>query len=191
MIYAALSELLLTPILLKHLRLATVWDIIAVRLDRRVLVNCPLFRNMSEYAVRKVVVLSNIERFAAGEVVIEQGTISHGMYVVLEGHGEVSVQDKDKKLKIDDVNVGDVIGEIGFSGEEVERTATVTATRPLTVVRLDAESTRKGLRFYPSIAARLQRNISNVLGARLLESHRRLLSAVRKESDYAPSELAD
>lgn len=191
MIYAALSELLLTPILLKHLRLATVWDIIAVRLDRRVLVNCPLFRNMSEYAVRKVIVLSSIQRFAAGEVVIEQGTVSHGMYVVLEGHANVSVQDKDRKLKIDEVNVGDVIGEVGFSGEEVERTATVTATRSLTVVRLDAESTRKGLRFYPSIAARLQRNISNVLGTRLLESHRRLLSAVRAERDYTPSEISD
>ncbi len=179
MLYAAVADLLVTPILLQHLRLATVWDIVALQLDREVLVNCPLFQGMSQFAVKKVVVLSNIQDFAPGELIIRQGSVSRGMYVVLQGYGDVSITRDDINLNIDEIGPGDIVGEIGFSGQGVERTATVTAREPMTVVRLDADSAQKGLRFYPRIAAQLHRNISNILGARLLESHQRLMDSVR------------
>lgn len=183
MIYAAIADLLIMPILLKHLRLATVWDIVALELDREVLVNCPLFRGMSQFDVKKVVVLSNIQEFQPGETIIEQGTVSRGMFVVLKGHGDVSIARDDINLTIDEIGPGDIVGEIGFSGTDVERTATVKARDPMTVVRLDAESAKKGLRFYPRIAAALHQNISNILGARLLESHRRLMDSVSLNFD--------
>ena len=50
-------------------------------------------------------------------------------------------------------------------------------------LRLDAESAHKGLRFYPRIDARLHQNISNILGARLRESHQRLMDSVRMNFD--------
>jgi hypothetical protein len=48
----------------------------------------------------------------------------------------------------------------------------------MTVVRIDAAGARKGLRFYPRIAARLHQNISNILGQRLGEAHERLADVV-------------
>ena len=183
MLYAATADLLIMPILLRHLRLATVWDIVALQLDREVLVKCPLFQGMSQFDVKKVVVLSDIQEFAPGETIIEQGTISRGMYVVLKGLGDVSIERDDINLNIDEIGPGDIVGEIGFSGADVERTASVTAREPMAVVRLDAEGAHKGLRFYPRIAARLHQNISNILGARLLESHQRLMDSVRINFD--------
>lgn len=183
MIYAAVADLLIMPILLKHLRLATVWDIVALELDREVLVNCPLFKGMSQFDVKKVVVLSDIEEFAPGETIIEQGAASRGMYVVLKGYGDVSIERDDINLNIDEIGPGDIVGEIGFSGIDVTRTATVMAREPMTVVRLDADSAHRGLRFYPRIAARLHQNISNILGARLVESHQRLMDSVRLNFD--------
>lgn len=182
MVYAAVAELLITPIVLKHLRLATVWDIVALKLDRQVLVGCPLFRGMSEYDVRKIVVLSDIQEFAVDEVVIKQGSKTRGMYVILQGNADVDIENDGLVLNVDTMEPGDLFGEIGFSGEGIERTASIIARTPLTVVRFDAESARKGLRFYPGIATRLHRNISIVLGQRLIESHRRLLDARRSES---------
>ncbi len=179
MVYAAMAELLITPIVLKHLRLATVWDIVALKLDRQVLVSCPLFLGMSEYDVRKIVVLSDIQEFAADAVVIEQGSVSRGMYVILQGDADVEIEKEGLHLNVDTLEPGDLFGEIGFSGEGIERTATIVARTPLTVVRFDASSARKGLRFYPGIATRLHQNISIVLGQRLVESHRRLLDATR------------
>ena len=182
-IYAAVADLLIMPILLRHLRLATVWDIVALQLDRQVLVNCPLFRGMSQYQVKKVVVLSHIEDYVCGEVIIQQGTVSSGMYVVLKGRASISITRDEINLDIDEIAPGDIVGEIGFSGDTVERTATVTATEPMTVVRLEADGTRKGLRFYPRIAARLHQNISNILGARLLESHQRLIDSMTMKTE--------
>ena len=54
----------------------------------------------------------------------------------------------------------------------------------MTVVQLDAEGTRKGLRFYPRIASRLHQNISNILGRRLVESHGRLADYVTDRSEH-------
>jgi len=178
MLYALISDLLVMPILLKHLRLATVWDIVALQLDREVLVRCPLFQGMSQYETKKVVLLSAMQDFEEGEVVIEKGSRSSGMYVVLKGEAQVQFQRGELQLDIDNLKGGDVFGEIGFSGEDVERTATVIAAKPMTVVRIDAAGARKGLRFYPRIAARLHQNISNILGQRLGEAHERLADVV-------------
>ena len=183
MIYTAVADLLIMPILLRHLRLATVWDIVALQLDRQVLVNCPLFRGMSPYAVKKVVVLSNMQDYVHGEVVIQQGTVSSGMYVVLQGRAKVSITRDDINLDIDEIGPGDIVGEIGFSRENVERTATITAKEAMTVVRLEAESTRKGLRFYPRIAARLHQNISNILGKRLRGLHQQLIDKEKLQNE--------
>jgi uncharacterized protein len=179
MLYAFVSDLLIMPILLKHLRLATVWDIVALRLDREVLIRCPLFAGMSPYETKKVVLLSAMQDFEQGEVVIEKGTRTSGMYVVLKGEAQVQFKRGELQLDIDNLKAGNVFGEIGFSGEDVERTATVIAAKPMTVVRIDAASARKGLRFYPRIAARLHQNISNILGRRLVESHERLADVVK------------
>jgi len=179
MLYALVSDLLIMPILLKHLRLATVWDIVGLQLDREVLVRCPLFQGMSPYQTKKVVLLSRMQDFNEGEVIIEKGSRSSGMYVVLKGEAQVRFKRGELQLDIDNLKPGDVFGEIGFSGDDVERTATVVAAEPLTVVRLDADGARKGLRFYPRIAARLHQNISNILGQRLVESHERLVDVIK------------
>ena len=178
MMYALVSDLLVMPILLQHLRLATVWDIVGLQLDRDVLVRCPLFKGMSPYATKKVVLLSAMQDFEPGETIIEKQTRSSGMYVVLKGEAQVQFEKGEVRLDIDNLKPGDVFGEIGFSGEDVERTASVIAVEPMTVVQIDAETARKGLRFYPRIAARLHQNISNILGQRLVESHGRLADYV-------------
>lgn len=185
MVYALMADLMIMPILLRHLRLATVWDIVALKIDRDVIVNSPLFNLMTQYDVKKVVLLSDIQEFEPGEDVVKQGTVTNGMYVVLQGAAMARLNDNGKKIELGAFKPGQVFGEIGFSGEGVERTATVTATEPTTVVRLDAESAQKGLRFHPRIAARLYRNIGNILGSRLSETNRRLVHASATASSAA------
>jgi uncharacterized protein len=175
MVYAAVSDLLLMPILLKHLRLATVWDIITLKIDRAVLEQCPLFAHMSPYQVKKLILLSEIVEFASGDILLKQGEASSGLFVLLKGNVAVAFRENDSFVAIDQVGAGGIIGEIGFSDSGVARTATVTATTAVTAVKLDAVRTQHSLRFYPEIAKRLFRNITKVLGIRLFESHQRLL----------------
>ena len=182
MIYAMFADLLLMPILLRRLRLATVWDIIALKLDRKMLIKCLLFQGMSPYQIKKVALLSHMQDFEEGEIIIKHGEQSSGMYVLLKGSAQIQFDKDDLTLDIDALKPGDVFGEIGFSGEDVERIASVMAMEPVSVVRLDASSTQKGLRFYPRLAARLHRNIGVILGMRLVESHNRLADAVSQRA---------
>lgn len=175
MVYAAISDLLLMPILLRHLRLATVWDIVALQIDLPVLDHCPLFAGMSKYQVKKLILLSEVVNFEAGATLLRQGESSTGLYVILRGDVAVSIEKDAASLTIDHGRAGDIFGEVGFSDSEVTRTATITAVSRVSAVRIDASRAQKGLRFYPGIATHLYRNISKVLGSRLLESHQRLL----------------
>ena len=177
MVYAAMSDLMLMPILLKHLRLATVWDIVNLKVDEAVLKHCPLFRGMSPYQIKKIILLSDMIEFAPGEALVRQGETSTGMFVLLAGSVDVVIERDGTALVVDRGKPGDLFGEIGFAARDVARTATILATSKVSAIRLDAERAQRGMRFYPGIAIRLFRNISRVLGARLVASHERLLRA--------------
>lgn len=180
MLYAALADLLLMPILLRHLRLATVWDIVALDVDAAVLARCPLFEGMSRYQVKKLILLSELVDFRAGDVLIAQGEVSSGMYVLLKGEVAISIDKGEGAIVIDRGVAGDLFGEIGFAGHGAARTATVTASTPVSAVLLEATKADRGLRFYPVIATRLFRNISRLLGIRLMQSHARLLNLTER-----------
>ena len=175
MVYAAISDLLLMPILLKHLRLATLWDIIALEVDHAVIERCPLFAGMTEYQSKQLILLSDRVEFQPGQTLMRQGELSSGMFMVLKGRVEILIEKDGQPLKIDDGRPGDIFGEAGFAGTHVARTATVRAVSAVATVRIESDRVDKGLRFYPRIAARLYRNISAILGSRLLDSHQRLL----------------
>ena len=66
------------------------------------------------------------------------------------------------------LNTGDLFGEIGFIGD-APRTADVRAITDVSVLRYDLERIRKDLKYFPGIVAKLNFNISAVLGARLAE----------------------
>jgi len=185
MAYAALSDLLLMPILLRHLRLATVWDIVTLDLDPMVLARCPLFDGMTSYQVKKLVLLSDVVRFGGGESLIRQGDEADGMFVLLNGTASIVLDRDGAAVVIDRARPGDIVGEIGFAGSGVRRTASVVADVPVTAVVLDARRMHRGLRFYPALARQVYRNITTLLGQRLQQSHQRLLASTRSRAQPA------
>ncbi|MZH45847.1 MAG: cyclic nucleotide-binding domain-containing protein [Nitrospinae bacterium] len=63
---------------------------------------------------------------------------------------------------------GQIFGEVGYI-RETERTADVVATQKVSVLRFDYERMQKDLKFFPNIVAKLNFNISYVLGERLAD----------------------
>ncbi|MND03430.1 hypothetical protein D3C83_232370 [compost metagenome] len=61
-----------------------------------------------------------------------------------------------------------MFGEVGYI-REMERTADVRALTPLTALRFDYERMQKDLKFFPNIVAKLNFNISHILGERLAD----------------------
>ena len=63
---------------------------------------------------------------------------------------------------------GEVFGEVAYI-RAVERTAGVVAKADVTVLNFEYDRMQKDLRFFPNIIAKLNFNISAILGKRLAE----------------------
>jgi predicted RND superfamily exporter protein/CRP-like cAMP-binding protein len=168
MLFAVFANLLITPIIMSRIRLVGLYEILAMAMQRDVVENSPLFRDMSNYQIRKAILISERHEFEAGENLVEQGTVGRSMYLILSGQVEVLRHDGGKTLSLSVLDAGQVFGEIGFI-RETERTADVRALSQVEVLRFDYEKLGTDLKFFPHIVAKLNFNISRILGERLAD----------------------
>lgn len=166
MLFSIFANLLITPIIMTRVRLIGLYEILAMSVHQQVLERSPLFSGMSRYEVRKTILISELNEFAAGELLVEQGSHARSMYLILEGEAEVSTRSESGSNRVATLKEGDVFGEIGFI-RPTERTADVRAITPIQALRYDFESIGKDLRFFPNLVAKLNFNISGILGERL------------------------
>ena len=106
--------------------------------------------------------------FQDGDYLIEQGTRGRSMYLVVSGQLEVLRRDDAGGRRHAVLGPGDVFGEIGFVNSTF-RTAGVRAMGPVSVLRFDYARLENDLMFFPHIMAKLNFNISGILGKRLAE----------------------
>ncbi|MBV1878347.1 MAG: MMPL family transporter [Pseudomonadales bacterium] len=168
MLISIFANLLITPIIMRWVRLVCLVHIIAIDVDQEVLGKSPLFQNMSNYQRRKAILISELHEFQPGEKLIEQGTVGRSMYVILEGEAEVVRHESHGSRKLTALNSGEIFGEIGYI-RSIKRTADVTALTAVSVLRFDYQRMQKDLKFFPHIAAQLNFNISGILGDRLAD----------------------
>ncbi|MFT5175250.1 MAG: putative RND superfamily exporter protein [Gammaproteobacteria bacterium] len=168
MLFAVFANLLITPIIMSRIRLVGLYDIVAMDMQRDVLENSPLFLGMSNYQIRKAILISELQQFAPGELLLEQGTYGRSMYLVLDGEVEVLRHDGGDSRQLALRGAGSVFGEVGYV-REIQRTAEVKALSEVQALRFDFERMRKDLHYFPRIVAALNFNISRILGERLAE----------------------
>lgn len=172
MVVGLVTDLTITPLLLRAVRLVSIWEILTFKVGREVLSHSRLFEGMSRFQIKKAILLSEMTTVPAGQEIIVQGTRGRSMYVVLAGTVEVLRTDRRQTKPIATLGAGEVFGEVGYA-QEIERTATVRAPAEATLLRLDFASVQKALHWYPGIAARLNLNVSRILGMRLADMHAR------------------
>jgi predicted RND superfamily exporter protein len=165
---STVANLLVTPMVMSRIRLVGLYEILAMPVQREVLDNSPLFQGMTPYQVRKAILISEWHEVAAGTRLIEQGTLGSSMYLVVSGELEVVRRDEGSERRLALLRPGDVLGEIGFI-RATRRTADVRALEPVSVLRFDRDKLANDLRFFPGIVARLNFNISCILGRRLAD----------------------
>ena len=90
------------------------------------------------------------------------------MYLVVSGQLEVVRREGAQEQRRALLGPGDVFGEIGFV-REIYRTADVRALGNVAVLRFDHDRLKKDLALFPHIMAKLNFNISGILGMRLAE----------------------
>jgi CRP-like cAMP-binding protein len=168
MLFSIFANLLITPLVMSRIRLVGLYEILAMSRQRAALEGSSLFQGMTGYQIRKTILISELREHRDGERLIEQGTIGSSMYLVVSGQLEVVRRDSGGERLIATLGAGDVFGEIGFV-RATHRTADVRARGPGSVLRFDHERLEKDLVFFPHIMAKLNFNISGILGKRLAE----------------------
>ena len=118
----------------------------------------PLFEHLSTRHLINLAHATHEESFPAQAVLCEEGDPGNCMYMVIEGEAAVSIGERELAE----------IGPQGFFGEMalfegVPRSATVTATSPVRLLRLDRDDLMSLMEELPSIAIGLCRVLSRKL----------------------------
>lgn len=167
MLLALVATFVITPTLLSFTRLITVWDMLSVQLKSQVIRSCKLFADMRPSQIKKTILLSSVQKFAKGDVVIREGEHSEEFFVILEGSADAQITLPDgETVKLRKMETGDVFGEIALVSK-VPRTADVVALQDLRVLVMDWDSISHVTKVYPRVSAKLFRNLASILGERL------------------------
>ncbi len=170
MVFALFANLLITPIIMSRVRLVGLYQILALKTHKEVLEKSPLLQGMSNYQKRKAILISELNEFDKGQLLLEKGTLGRSMYLILSGRVDVIRKKGDEERRVARLGPGQIFGEIGFV-KEIERTADVRAITPVEVLRFDYKKLEQDLKFFPFIVAKLNFNISRVLGERLANAN--------------------
>ncbi len=168
MLFSIFANLLITPIIMTRIRLVGLYHILSMSIDREVLDGSPLLQNMTNYQRRKAILISELHEFEKGELLVKQDTIGRNMHLILSGEAEVIRRDGNESRSLAILKPGQIFGEVGYI-RETERTADVVATEKVSALRFDYERMQKDLKFFPNIVAKLNFNISYILGERLAD----------------------
>jgi CRP-like cAMP-binding protein len=121
------------------------------RLLNNVMAISPLFKDFAPAERKSIVDRFKMRQFAQGEVLIAEGTVSDGLYVVL--HGAVAVETRDasnQRVILARLNEGEVFGEMSLITRK-STTASVTALTNSIVLKLPRENFQELVLTHPQI----------------------------------------
>lgn len=166
LLVAMLADLLITPIFLRRVRLVGIWELIGLEVGTEPLKETPLFKGMSEWMIRRILVLAGYNQVPAGDIV-RQGERGHRLYVLLSGRAVVVHRSSEgKESQLAELRPGDVFGEVAFVGATM-RTASVRALEPVWIVEFSDDEIKRALRLYPAVARTFYRNLAELMASRL------------------------
>jgi len=143
----------------------------------------PIFSRLEARDIKRLAKLCVPRTFAAGDMVIEEGAIGLGMYVMTSGRVEVFKQGASGKVALGHMEEGDVLGEIALIDDQ-PRTANALAVTDTECLLLTRDSFETLVKKEPDVAW----CIVPVLADRIRELHERAVDAesrLQRESAVA------
>lgn len=113
-----------------------------------------LFKGLDEAQIAHVVIRFKRIDKDAGEVIISEGDIGSGFYIIFQGKVNVTRREDDGDKQLDVLGPEDYFGEEGLLFDR-PRSATITAITPVIILRLDREDFFELLDDYPLIRKNL------------------------------------
>jgi CRP/FNR family cyclic AMP-dependent transcriptional regulator len=127
--------------------------------DVSLLKTIPLFADVPDDKLRKIAPFAETDEFAEGQVVVKEGGYSNHFFAIEDGTAKVERSGE----HIADLGAGDVFGEQGLL-EKQERSATVTATSRLRVIKIEHWELSRMRKTMPEVVEELQRKVEERTG---------------------------
>jgi CRP-like cAMP-binding protein len=170
MLIAMICELVLTPILMYSTRLVTLWDMVLLKMDPDIVRTAPLFRDLSRWEARKVVLMGKLQSFQPGELVLQKGEAGTEMYMVVSGRMRVfDLAPGGGEQTLARLEPGAIFGEMGLVGGGA-RSANVVAESAGEVLKIDFPALERLRKRFPFTGAKFYRNLARVLSERLRDT---------------------
>jgi CRP-like cAMP-binding protein/tetratricopeptide (TPR) repeat protein len=122
------------------------------RLLNNVMAISPLFMDFDPGERKQIVEKFRMKQAAPGEVLIEEGTNSDGLYVVLHGGVQVAKSKNKRPIELARLKEGDIFGEMSLLTRK-PATATVTSQGNAILLRLPRENFQELVLTHPQILA--------------------------------------
>jgi len=119
----------------------------------------PLFQEVPDDKLRQVATFAVSEEHPEGAVIVKEGGYSNHFYAIEDGTAKV---ERDGQ-KLADLGPGDVFGEQGLL-EKQERSATVTATSPLKLIKIEHWELDRMKRSMPDVVDQLRARVEERTG---------------------------
>ena len=146
----------------------------------------PLFKDLNNSQLDKLIATMRTEHFEAGSYVIREGATGSTLYILLEGEVEISkalvlpqwvkTQQKQEKslLRLSEKHYP-FFGEMAMFDDEPERSASIIAIRPCLMAAITKEDLLNILNKNPEIGMIIYRNIASQLVQRLRKANKDIL----------------
>ena len=114
----------------------------------------PLFESIPDEDLKSVATFAVGEEYPEGTVVVKEGAFSNHFFAIEDGTAKVEVGGE----HVADLGSGDVFGEQGLL-EKQERSATVTATSPLKVIKIEHWELSRMFKTMPDVVEKLMAQV--------------------------------
>lgn len=142
------------------------------------------FQYLEPQELEMLISYSKTRSFSPGQILLQQGKYSDGMYIII--HGETSVQAKvlgKGLMELALLHYGAFVGEISLL-ENVPCVATVIATTQVECLLITKTYFEMLLIFFPDIRYKITKAIARVVCYRIREIHNNII-CIMKKSDIA------
>lgn len=128
------------------------------------LASVELFSGLDKKELRHIASSCQERTYAAGSILMQQGSTGAGLFVITEGHVKITqeVNPDRAEVELSTAGAGEVLGEMALL-DDLPRSATVTAVDEVTALLLPIWDFRTALRNSPDIALKLLATLSHRL----------------------------
>jgi CRP-like cAMP-binding protein len=146
-----------------------------------ILAKIPLFKNLTERRLEKVLLLVSVDSYEPGQILMEFGALNQPLFIVVNGEVEILRPDDQNRLQhIAKLGTGECIGEMSLlTGDQTSATIRcVSQVRALSITKHDFDrllAQTPSLSFY----------FSKLLADRLKNTSQKLLTDLQNEHDIS------